>query len=82
MTNLNDHGDVQEGYSKSGKKLGMYIYVLPNLMTTANLFCGFFSIVQSIQGDFKLAAYAVVAAAISRTLRTLPPPAGPEIVSA
>ncbi|MBC7466264.1 MAG: CDP-diacylglycerol--serine O-phosphatidyltransferase [Bdellovibrio sp.] len=64
MTNLNDHSDIQEGYSKAGKKLGMYIYVLPNLMTTANLFCGFFSIVQSIQGDFKLAAYAVVAAAI------------------
>lgn len=64
MTNLNDNGDAQEGYSKAGKKLGMYIYILPNLMTTANLFCGFFSIIQSIQGDFKLAAYAVVAAAI------------------
>lgn len=54
----------QEGYSKTGKKLGMYIYVLPNLMTTGNLFCGFFSIIHSIKGDFRLAAYAVVAAAI------------------
>lgn len=64
MTNLNDNSEVQEGYSKAGKKLGMYIYVLPNLMTTGNLFCGFFSIIHSIQGDFKWAAYAVVAAAI------------------
>lgn len=64
MTNTHDSSEMQEGYSKAGKRLGMYIYVLPNLMTTGNLFCGFFSIVQSIQGDFKLAAYAVVAAAI------------------
>jgi len=64
MTNSIDHGDVQEGYSKTGKRLGMYIYVLPNLMTTGNLFCGFFSIIHSIQGDFKIAAYSIVAAAV------------------
>ncbi|MFZ3228792.1 MAG: CDP-diacylglycerol--serine O-phosphatidyltransferase [Pseudobdellovibrio sp.] len=69
MTNLHsDSNDQtvnqQEGYSKAGKRLGMYIYVLPNLMTTGNLFCGFFSIIHSIQGDFKWSAYAVVAAAI------------------
>ena len=61
MTNSNDH---LEGYSKSGKKLGMYIYILPNLMTTANLFCGFYSIIYSIKGEFKIAAVAVVVAAI------------------
>ncbi len=61
MTDLNG---PQEGYSKRGRKLGMYIYVLPNLFTTANLFCGFYSIIYSIQKDFKNAAIAVVIAAI------------------
>ena len=56
--------DITEGYSKNGKKLGMYIYILPNLMTTANLFCGFFSVILSIQGNFKMAAVAVVIAAV------------------
>lgn len=59
-----DTHDVAEGYSKSGKKLGMYIYILPNMMTTANLFCGFYSMIFSIKGDFKNAAIAVVVAAI------------------
>ncbi len=56
--------DTPEGYSKRGKKLGMYIYILPNLMTTANLFCGFFSVMLSIKGEFKLAAIAVIVAAV------------------
>ncbi len=56
--------DIPEGYSKTGKKLGMYIYILPNLMTTANLFCGFFSVILSIKGSYKYAAIAVVIAAI------------------
>jgi CDP-diacylglycerol---serine O-phosphatidyltransferase len=58
------HTEVPEGYSKSGKKLGMYIYVLPNLMTTANLFCGFFSVILSIKGEFTMAAVAVIIAAV------------------
>ena len=56
--------EIPEGYSKSGKKLGMYIYILPNLMTTANLFCGFFSVILSMKGEFKYAAIAVVIAAV------------------
>jgi CDP-diacylglycerol--serine O-phosphatidyltransferase len=54
----------EEGYSKSGKRIGMYIYILPNLMTIANLFCGFISVVFSIQQQFKYAAIAVVVAAV------------------
>lgn len=61
MTNSVDLPD--EGYSKSGKKLGMYIYILPNLMTIGNLFCGFYSVLFSIKGDYKWAAIAVVIAA-------------------
>ncbi len=59
-----DSNEAAEGYSKSGKKLGMYIYILPNMMTTANLFCGFYSLIFSIKGEFKNAAIAVVVAAI------------------
>ncbi len=61
---MTDSNAPQEGYSKRGRKLGMYIYVLPNLFTTANLFCGFYSIIFSINRDFKSAAIAVVIAAI------------------
>jgi CDP-diacylglycerol--serine O-phosphatidyltransferase len=43
--------------------MGMHIYVLPNLVTTANLFFGFFAIIQAIKGEFLFAAYAIVAAA-------------------
>jgi CDP-diacylglycerol---serine O-phosphatidyltransferase len=46
------------------KKLAMHIYVLPNLVTTGNLFFGFFAIIQSFKGDFMKAAYAIVAAAV------------------
>jgi CDP-diacylglycerol--serine O-phosphatidyltransferase len=46
------------------KKLSMHIYILPNLMTTGNLFCGFFAIISSIKGSFLHAAYAIVAASV------------------
>jgi CDP-diacylglycerol--serine O-phosphatidyltransferase len=49
---------------KRGKKLSVYIYVLPNLMTTGNLFCGFFAIIQALKGNFIFGAYAIVAAAV------------------
>ncbi|HVK60482.1 MAG TPA: CDP-diacylglycerol--serine O-phosphatidyltransferase [Bdellovibrionales bacterium] len=43
---------------------GMHIYVLPNLITTMNLFFGFAAIVQAIKGEYLFAAYAIVAAAV------------------
>lgn len=43
---------------------GMHIYILPNLITTMNMFSGFVAIVKAIQGDFQFAAYAIVAAAV------------------
>ena len=36
------------------------IPLLPNLITTGNVFAGFYSIIHSIHGDFKRAAWAVV----------------------
>lgn len=46
-----------------GKRLAMYIYVLPNLITTGNLLSGFFAAIAAIQGNFIYGAYAIVAAA-------------------
>jgi CDP-diacylglycerol--serine O-phosphatidyltransferase len=40
------------------------IYLLPNLLTTASMFCGFYSIVQSINGEYGRAAWAILFAGI------------------
>jgi CDP-diacylglycerol--serine O-phosphatidyltransferase len=39
-------------------------YILPNLLTTANMFCGFLGIVNSIEGDFQIAAIAILASCL------------------
>ena len=40
------------------------VYVLPSLFTSMGLFSGFYSLVASIQGNFELAAWAILAAAV------------------
>lgn len=47
---------------REGIKRG--VYLLPNLCTTASLFCGFFSVVKSLSGDFVMAAWAILLAGI------------------
>lgn len=59
-----DYSSSSDGVDANGKKLAIYIYVLPNLMTTGNLFCGFFAIIQALKANYLFAAYAIVAAAI------------------
>src|SRR5690606_22621190 len=44
--------------------MSMHIYVLPNLVTTGNIFCGFYAILQALNGNFEKAAYAIVVAAV------------------
>ena len=34
------------------EKLRRGIYIVPNIFTSLNLFCGFYSIISSINGDF------------------------------
>jgi CDP-diacylglycerol--serine O-phosphatidyltransferase len=46
------------------KKMAIYIYVLPNLMTTGNLFFGFYATILAIRGQVVWAAWAIVAAAL------------------
>lgn len=48
----------------SEKKIGMYVYILPNLVTTCNIFCGFFAIIYSMKQNYVYASYAIVIAAL------------------
>ena len=47
---------------RAGVKKG--VYLLPNLCTTASLFCGFFSVIKSLHGEFVLAAWAILLAGV------------------
>ncbi|MBI4367444.1 MAG: CDP-diacylglycerol--serine O-phosphatidyltransferase [Deltaproteobacteria bacterium] len=49
-------------HRREGIKRG--IYLLPSLCTTANLFCGFYSIVKSLHHEFVAAAWAIVVAGL------------------
>jgi CDP-diacylglycerol--serine O-phosphatidyltransferase len=40
------------------------VFLVPSLLTTANIFCGFASIVMAFEGDFRRAAILIIAAAI------------------
>ena len=41
-----------------------YSIIFPNLFTTGNLFCGFFSIINSLSGKYTYAAYLILAATL------------------
>ncbi len=47
---------------KEGVQKG--VYLLPNLCTTASLFCGFFSVIKSLHGEFVTASWAILLAGI------------------
>jgi CDP-diacylglycerol--serine O-phosphatidyltransferase len=49
-----------DGQQPSARRKG--IYLLPNLLTTAGLFAGFYSIVAAIDGNFQAAAWAIFVA--------------------
>ena len=46
------------------RNIGNAIFVLPSLLTTGNLFCGFYSIIASLQGQFDKAAWVFVLAGL------------------
>lgn len=55
---------VKKGSRRIRQRVSMHIYVLPNLLTTGNMFFGFVAIVMSIQSNFIYAAYSIVGAAV------------------
>lgn len=48
----------------AGDGRGVHIYILPNLLTTGNMFFGFYSMIFSLNGDFLMASYSIVGAAV------------------
>ncbi len=40
------------------------IYILPNLFTTMNIFCGFYAVIAAVNGAANAAAIAILVAAI------------------
>ena len=65
MVESKEHNDF---VTEPTKKISMRVYVLPNMMTTANLGFGFAAVILALQLKFNFAAYAIVAAAIFDTL--------------
>lgn len=61
---MKEQFDELEEQTPSGKRFGMYVYILPNLVTIGNLFCGFYSILATFKADYKVAAIAIVIAAV------------------
>lgn len=68
---MNERSDMQNnsggGFSKARalrRRTGIHIYVLPNLITTLNMFFGFFALIYAIRGEYTWAAYAIVGAAV------------------
>ena len=56
-------GDLEEEVSEGGQKVRHRgVYLLPNLFTTAALFCGFYAIVSGMHGNFGHAAVAILLA--------------------
>ncbi|PIR20229.1 MAG: CDP-diacylglycerol--serine O-phosphatidyltransferase [Deltaproteobacteria bacterium CG11_big_fil_rev_8_21_14_0_20_47_16] len=53
-------------FLQRGRRRGIKrgVFLLPNLCTTANLFCGFFAIVSTLQMEFVTAAVAIIAGGI------------------
>lgn len=46
------------------EKLRRGVYVLPNIFTTMNIFCGFYAVIASIDGKFVAAATAILIAGV------------------
>lgn len=55
---------MKRDHSSRRDRMKKGIYVLPNLFTTANLFCGFYSAIASMKGMYEIAAVAILIAAV------------------
>jgi len=53
---------------KSGSGLRRGIYIIPSLFTVANIFCGFYSIVESSRGHMERSAVLILAAIVADIL--------------
>lgn len=60
----NDFKNNNQKKRRLRDRLHVTIYVLPNLLTTINMFFGFFAVIYAISGEYTMSAYAIVAAAV------------------
>jgi len=65
MQHLYEKGNVMK-YKNQGKRdrLRKGIFILPNLFTSFNIFCGFYAIISTIDGKFVMGAVAIIVAAV------------------
>ena len=56
--------ELDKGVKGSRRKRLRGVYLLPNLLTSASLFGGFYSIVASLDGNYQIAAIAIFVSAI------------------
>lgn len=59
-----DNDIVGDGDEQDTPRRSRAIYILPNLFTSAALFCGFYAIVQAMNGQFDLACSAIFLAMV------------------
>jgi len=64
MLDIDRQKEYEEFMAEPKQRISMHVYLLPNLMTTGNLFFGFYAIILSLKQNFEYAAYAIVAAAV------------------
>lgn len=62
MADVNPRIRSVSGSPPTAVPLHKGVYILPNLITTAGLFAGFYSIIASFRGDLMIAAIAIMAA--------------------
>jgi CDP-diacylglycerol--serine O-phosphatidyltransferase len=55
---------VEEENTETGKVRRRGVYLWPNLITTAALLSGFYSLIASMNGDYQQAVYAIILAAL------------------
>ena len=60
----NDFKNQSQNKRRLRDRLHVTIYVLPNLLTTINMFFGFFAVIYAISGEYVMSSYAIVAAAV------------------
>jgi CDP-diacylglycerol--serine O-phosphatidyltransferase len=56
--------ELEEKGKRGRKKIKRGVYLLPNLLTSASLFGGFYSIVASLDGKYEIAAIAILISAL------------------
>ena len=57
-----------QGRKRMGPPLRKGVYLLPNLVTTGGLFCGFFSVISTFREEYLIAAIAVLIALVCDAL--------------